>query len=116
MKETLNYAIREYEGVRILDLIGNLTVNTRDMFSDVIRQITQKISIVINLENVRLVTSAGVETLVELSFYARENNNRIVLLWAPDDFIRATETLDVYGYLIFADSLEQAATKIRCYT
>lgn len=116
MKETLSYSIHEYEGVKIVDLIGNLTINTRDYFINLIQQIAGKVSLVINLESVRIITSSGIEALVEMSFYARDNNNRLILLWPSDDFIRATETLDYYGYLSFADSLEQAATKIKCYT
>lgn len=116
MKETTSYTIREYEGIRIVELLGNLTVNTRGAFENLISRVVEKTSLIVNLENVHLISSSGIESLVDLSFQARNGGNRLILLWAPDDFIRATETLDVYGFMVFADSLEQAVAKIRHYT
>ncbi|MCP4133946.1 MAG: STAS domain-containing protein [bacterium] len=115
-KETLNYSVRDYEGIKVLDVTGNLTINTIDTLIVVVEALVEKESLMINMENVHLVTSAGLNCLIELSFFAKEKENRVVVLWPSEDFVRMTEIMDVFSYLTFAESREEGKAKIDYYT
>jgi len=114
--DVINYSIRDFEGTKVVELNGSLTVNTIDIFERLINRITEKESVMLNMENVNVVTSAGVSALIEVSQAAKENEKRVILLWAGEGMVSMSETLDVYGLLIYAESLEEGQTKIRYYT
>jgi anti-anti-sigma factor len=116
MADTLNFSLREIESVKIVDLRGNLTVNTNRLFENLIDKISEKESLIINMQNVSMVTSAGMESLVEVSQRAKKMEHRIVLLWAGTDVKKVSESLNIYHLLIFAESPEEGVTKIRYYT
>jgi len=115
-QEVMNYSSREYEGSRVLDLTGNLTVNTITAFTGMVNSITDKESVMINMENVGVITSAGLQALIEISFVAKEKERRVVILWPGDELMNLAEAMGVYHNLIFAQSLEEGSTKIRYFT
>lgn len=112
----LNYSIQEYEGLKIIELAGNITANTIESFKTFIESMADKESLMINLEKVNLITSSGVNILIDLSFFAKDHGKRIIFLWPSEDFQKLAETLDVYHYLIFAGSLEEGQTKVNYFT
>ncbi len=112
----LNYSIRDFEGIKILELSGNLTSKTVDVFRQVVERIVERESIMINLENLNLITSAGLNTLIDLSFYAKSMEKRIIFLWPNEELQKMVDTMEVYNYLIFSESLEEGQTKINLYT
>ncbi len=116
MSELLNFFIRDYQGIKIVELTGNLSSNTVITFKSLVEQLIRKESIMINMENVGLISSAGLNALIDVSFFAKDNGRRIIFLWASDDLLEMAETTEVYNYLIFAQSLEEGQTKIRFFT
>lgn len=116
MAEDLSFFVRNYEGTKIIEISGNLDVNTVGTFSPLVERITQKESVMINMEKIGLVTAAGVRALVDVSFSARRAGRRVILLWPSDDLVGMAETIEVYNYLIFAFSLEEGKTKITFFT
>lgn len=116
MSDVINYFIREFQGIKIIELNGNLDVNTIEVFKSVVEKIAQKESLMINMENVRMVSSSGLNALLDISFYAKEYGRRVILLWPSEDLLSMTETAEVYNHLIFAQSLEEGQTKIKFFT
>lgn len=116
MSEVGNYSIREFEGYKVLDLKGNITSESAVTFEKIVKEVCSKESLIVNLENVDIVSSAGITTLVEVSQYARELERRVILVWANSEITKLVEITDNYGFLIFAESLEEAVTKIHYYT
>jgi len=116
MGESLNYSFKEFEGFKVLDLKGNLAVDNIAFFEKTVKKICDKENLIINFENVLFVSSSGLTALVDVSQFARENENRIILVWANGDISRLVEITDNYNFLIFAESLEEAVTKIHFYT
>ncbi len=116
MKEILNFNIRDFEGIRVVDLNGNLTANTVENFKSLVERIVDTDNVMINLEGVKTVSSSGLEALVEMSFKAKSNEKRVILLWPSEELLRMTEVVDVYSFLIFAGSLEEGQTKIKYFT
>ena len=80
MSDILNFFIRDYQGTKIIELNGNLDVNTVNTFVPLVEQIARKESVMINLENVGMVSSAGLNALIDVSFFAKENGRRVILL------------------------------------
>jgi len=116
MKDIIKYNVREYEGVKILDISGNLNSNTVENFRSVIQAMADRESFMINLEDVKLVSAAGYNALVELSYYSKDKERRLVILWAGSDFLKVVEQLDIYHHLTFAESYDQGVTKIKLFT
>lgn len=112
----LNYSVRDYSGIKIVELSGSLTTNSIETFKAFIQRLTEKESVIVNLENVSLITSSGVSAMVEVSFLAKEHDNRVVFLWPNDELLKLAEDMDVYGYMIFAHSIEEGQTKINYFT
>jgi len=108
----LNYSIKDFEGTKVLEISGNLTSSSVDMFYDIVVRLTEKESIMINIENVGLISLAGLNTLVDVSQMAKRKGKRIILLWPGDELKKLAETMEVYYSLIFAESLEEGKTKI----
>jgi anti-anti-sigma factor len=116
MKDIINYSISEYEGIKVIDLTGNLTSATVYSLENYIKDILNSESIMINMVNVKLITSAGLNLLIDISFYAKEGGRRVIYLLPSIDLIKLTEIMDIFSYLIFAESMEEGVIKIRHFT
>jgi anti-anti-sigma factor len=116
MAGTMNYSMREAEGVNILDLAGNLTVLTSDYFKSVLHNLSERESVILNMENIRDVTSSGLNALVDVSYYAREKGNRVIIMSAANDLRELIDYVDYFNHLIFAESIQEGKTKIEFYT
>ncbi len=112
----LNYSINEIEGVKVLVVSGTLAADTIQTFKSIAKQVTERESLIINFENVTLSTSAGLTALVEVSFFAKEHDRRVIILWPDRDLQKMAETIGVYNYLIFAQSVDEAKLKIKYFT
>jgi anti-anti-sigma factor len=112
----LNYNIRESNGVKIIDLAGSMTAQSSEIFKAFVQRLTDKESILVNLENVSLVSSSGLSALVDVSFYAKQHDNRVIFLWPGEELLRLAEMMDVYSLLLFAGSVEEGQTKIKYFT
>jgi anti-anti-sigma factor len=116
MAVSMNYSMREAEGVNILDLSGNLTVLTSDYFKSVLHNLSERESVILNMENIRVVTSSGLNALVDISYYAREKGNRVIIMSAGNELRDLIDYVDYFSHLIFAESIQEGKTKIEFYT
>lgn len=112
----LNYSINEIEGVKVLVISGSLNKAAIETFRSLVRQVAERESLVINFENVTLVTSAGLNALVDVSFFAKDHDKRVIILWPDKELLKMAETLGVYNYLIFAQSVDEAKMKLKYFT
>lgn len=116
MAATMNYSMREAEGVSILDISGNLTVLTSDYFKSVLHNLTERESVILNLVNIRFVTSSGLNALVDVSYFARDKGNRVIIMSAAAELRNLIDYVDYFNHLIFAESVQEGKTKIEFYT
>ena len=86
MAQALNYSLREFEGLNILDVSGYLTSNTADSFKSIVYNLTERDNLLINAENIDFVTFGGLSAFLEVSYYARDKGNRVIVadsdLWS----------------------------------
>lgn len=116
MAGTMNYSMHEADGVNILDLSGNLTVLTSDYFKSVLHNLSERESVILNMQNIRVVTSSGLNALVDVSYYAREKGNRVIIMSAGNELRDLIDYVDYFNHLIFAESVQEGKTKIEFYT
>ncbi|HOK01950.1 MAG TPA: STAS domain-containing protein [Spirochaetota bacterium] len=112
----ITYSVREFSGINVLDVSGNLTVLTADYFKSVVHNFSERESIMINMENVPFVTASGLNALVDVSYYARNFGNRVIILGANIDLKEAIDYVNYFDHIIFAQSLQEGKTKIEYYT
>ena len=112
----LKYSINEIEGLKILALSGCLSAETIENFASIVKQVTEQENIIINFENVTLVTSAGMKALVDVSLFAKNYDKRVIILWPDNELVTMAEVLGFYNYLIFAQSVDEAKMKIKFFT
>ncbi len=111
----LTYSISETEGIRMISLSGTLTVTTVPILQSAVRNFIDHESILVNAENVTLITTGGLNALIELSLQAKNLGTRVIILWPGRDLLEMAERLMVYNYLIFAHTLEEARMKVEYF-
>jgi anti-anti-sigma factor len=112
----LNYSLNESDGFNVLDLSGALTIISFDAIITTVHNLTERESLVIDMKGVDFLTASGINALVEISHYARARGNRVILMHPDADLINLINFVDCYRHFIFAESLEEAKTKIEYYT
>ncbi|MCL1911491.1 MAG: STAS domain-containing protein [Leptospirales bacterium] len=116
MSDTLNYTVTEYEGVKLLEVVGYISANTDVEFADFLETITDTDNVIIDMKSVVLLTSAGLESLVMISQNARKKDKRVVLVCVKPEVKDMFSSLSMYRFVIFADTIEDGLMKIQYYT
>lgn len=115
LTQAIQFSIDEYEGVKIVRLGGNISNVTRNEFLNIINELTKKNNIIIDLSNVGVFTSSGLDALQSASIEAKAHNTRVLLLGANESLIKMVEILDVYDDFIFVENVEEAINKLKYY-
>ena len=116
MAQLLRYSVDLHNFIKVINVVGDINVMTCTKLVNIVNLLTMQESIILNLESVQLITAAGLEALVEISINAKDAGKRVVLFQASNEFKNLAESLDYFKFFIFADSLEEAATKIKVFT
>lgn len=112
----INYSFRYHEGHGILDIAGELTILSVDGFKSVVHNLTERESVMLNMDSVSFITSSGLNALLEVSYMARDRGQRVIILGAGSDIRELIDYTDMYSHLIFAESADEGKTKIEYYT
>jgi len=111
----IDYTVEDYRDIRVVTLSGNISNATKSELMALVRRIAQSASVVINMTNVPMVTSSGLDALVEMCNAARSMDRRVLLMNVHDDIVKMIETLDLYDYFIFVESIEEGRRKLSYY-
>lgn len=112
----LNYTVEDKDGVKVIHLDGNLSVTNAETFERLIDLHSQKSSVILNLSDVRMVTSSGFNSLLNVSVDAKNRNNRVLLMKPSSELKKMIDVLKTYENFILVDSVEEGQMKIRYYT
>lgn len=112
----LNYSIEDKDGVKVISLDGNISVMNAESLERLVDMHTQKNHVIINMEDVRLITSSGYNSLMNMSIDAKSRNNRVLLMKAGDMFRKMIDVLKNYEHFIMIDSIEEGQMKLKYYT
>lgn len=111
-----SFFIEDHGKYRYVQLRGNISVLSTELFERTINNITNSTNVVLGFENINLITSAGIGAIVAVSQEARKFNRRVFLLKMNRDHLRLAELLSLYDTLIFVDSVEESIIKMKYYT
>jgi anti-anti-sigma factor len=111
-----NFSIEEKEGVKVINLDGNLSVMNAESLERLVDIHTQKSSVILNMSDVNLVTSSGFNSLINVSVDAKTRNNRVLLMRVGDQFKKMIDILKSYEYFILVDTIEEGQKKVKYYT
>ncbi len=106
----------DHEGIKVVNLNGNISNASRDELEMVISDLIQKSNVILNMRDVQLITSSGLDSLVTLCIEARQKNKRILVMGLRDHLQKMIDVLDLYEYFIFVESIEEGQMKLRYYT
>lgn len=112
----LNYTLEDRENIRIVHISGTVSsLNSREL-GLLVDDITQKSNIIIDMAKAGVVTSSGINALMEVSVSAKNRGKRVLLLNMRPELVKTIEQLDLYEYFIFIQSFEEGKMKLRFYT
>lgn len=111
-----SYLIEDYEFFKLLKLNGNLTVVSSEIFERVISNLTHDTNIVLDMSEIKILTSAGINSLVNVSLFAKKNGKRVMILNFSKENYELAMTLNFLDYLIIIETLEEGKVKIKYYT
>ena len=112
MKDEINYSISDYEGLKVIKLEGNISNSTRIDFEKLINDITQKSNVILNMNDVGVITSGGFHSLAGISAEARKRNKRVMIMGLREGLANMMETMGVIHYFTFVGSVEEALSRI----
>lgn len=115
MQTNINYTIEEREGVKIINMTGPLTVATETEYEALIDEITSNNNVIVNLNDVSMITSSGLRAMVNVSANARKKNKRVLLMGVSGEFLKTIDIMDIYDQLLIVDSIEEGIRKLEYY-
>jgi anti-anti-sigma factor len=115
LQRELNYSITDYEGIKVVNLTGNISRLNRKEFSVLVNRLTQFYNVIINMGNIGIVTTSGMDVLIDVCVEARKKKKRVMLLGVKDELKKMIETFDVFDYFILVESIEEGQMKMRYY-
>lgn len=111
-----SFFIEDHGKYRLVQLRGNISVLSTELFERTVNNITSSSNVILGFENINLITSAGINSIVAVSQKARDMNRRVFLMKLNRDHLRLAEMLSLFDTLIIVDSVEESIVKMKYYT
>ncbi|MFW5807511.1 MAG: STAS domain-containing protein [Spirochaetota bacterium] len=111
-----SYIIEDHRYFKIFKIYGNLSILKTEIFERVINNITKTTCVIVDCTDLGLMTSAGVESLVNVSLAAKRNGNRVLFYNLPQQYYRLATMMNYLDFLIIIETIEEGKVKIRYYT
>ncbi len=115
MINRINYTVRQEGELRALEITGSITSVTAKQFLQIAESFLKDENLIIDMENVKFVTSSGIHSMLSVNYYARINGKKIIFLYPDEDLKSLINYSDNYGHLIFAESTEECRTKMEYF-
>jgi anti-anti-sigma factor len=112
MNTDISYFISEYEGIKIVKLAGNISNSTKLEFENLINGIAQKNNIILNMNEISIITSGGLTSLINISTEARKRKKRVMIMGLRDGLVKMLEVMGVLPYFIIIDNIQEGAAKV----
>jgi anti-sigma B factor antagonist len=110
----MDLEIQEQNGVKIIHLKGDLDSQTaNDVYEQLQTKLTAKDKVVLNLQQVPYMSSAGIRTLLLLYRSVLNNDGRIVLVNLQEPL---QETLDITGFLEYFNTQDSLDAGLKAIT
>lgn len=116
MTDELNYSIEDHDGIKIINLEGNLSISNAETFEHLVDSYVDKSNVILNMQRVNIITSSGMHSLMNVSLDARGSDHRVMIMKPGKDFLYMLELMKNYEFFIIIDSIEEGRVKAKYYT
>ncbi len=113
MSNDISYSIIDHEGIKVIKLVGNVSSSNKNEMEDLINKISQKNNIIVNLQEVNLITSAGLNSLLNVTMNARKGKWKVMLMGVRESLRKMMVEMDIRHNFIIIDSIEEGVAKTR---
>lgn len=110
-----SYNIETHEDCRIIHLTGNLDAISNESFERIIRNFIKNDNIILNMQDVELVSSSGLNAIIDMTLEARDYDKWILLLKPRNNFLEMVEALNAYDYFKIIETVEEGLVKLKHY-
>lgn len=111
-----SYSIDVLENCRIINLTGNLNALSNEAFERLLRNFLKNDNIILNMESLEIISSSGINALIDMTLEARDHSNWIFLLKPRRNFLQMLEVLNVYEYFVIIETIEEGLVKLKHYS
>lgn len=111
MNSEINYTITEYDGIKIIKLIGNISNTTKVEFERIVNSISQKNDVILNMNEISIITSGGLGSLVKVSAEARKRKRRVMIMGLREGLVKMLEVMGALQHIIFIENIEEGLSK-----
>ncbi len=113
MGNDISYSIIDQEGIKVVKLLGNISSSNRREFEDLIDKLSEKNNIIINMHEVDIITSAGLNSLVNVSVNSRKGKWKLMFMGVREGLRKMMDEMDIRNNFTIIDSIEDGQSKIR---
>jgi anti-anti-sigma factor len=108
--------IEDNEGTKIIRMDSGISSANRHDFEMLIEDLTNRSNVIVDVSHAPMITSSGLNSLLDASTSARKKGKRVVLMGATPDLMLIMEKMDIYEFFTFVDTVEEGMRKIKYYT
>jgi anti-anti-sigma factor len=110
-----NYSIESRENCKVVSINGSLSVTSSESFNRLISSLTDLGNVIIDMQKIENITSAGLNALIDVVLEAKSKNFRVLLLKPEKAFLELIEIAGTYDYFNIIETIEEGLAKLEFY-
>lgn len=115
MASDINYSVIDNEGIKVVKVVGNISTSNSHSFETLIKRLSERNNVIINMQEVDVVTSAGYDALVNVARHARSGKWKLMLMGVKEELRRFMEEMEIRQKFVLIDSVEEGQSRIYYY-
>jgi anti-anti-sigma factor len=111
----INYSIIDNDGIKVVKLVGNISNSNRSEFESLLKRLSERHNVILNMHDVDVITSAGFDALVNVARHARKGKWKLMLMGVKEDVKKRLDEMEIRQNFVLVDSVEEGQAKIYYY-
>jgi anti-anti-sigma factor len=112
LNSDISFSISEYEGIKIVKLSGNISNSSKLEFERLINGLIQKYNVILNMNEISVITSGGLTSLISVSSEARKRKKRVMIMGVRDGLVKMLEVMGVLPYFTIINNIEEGIAMV----
>lgn len=110
-----SFSSEDFDNYKLIKVYGNISLSIINDFEKFLRESVKKNNLILDMQNVRIITTSGMNILVNTGIEAKNNGKRIIILAPGSDLREMIDRMHNYEYFIISETIDQAKTKLKYY-
>ena len=115
MAGDINYSIIDNEGIKVIKIAGNISASNRSAFENLIKRLSDRNNVILNMQGVDIVTSAGIDSLLEVARHAKKVKGKLMFMGVREELRKLFDEMEIRQNFVFIDSIEEGQSRIYYY-